>query len=143
VILAKDLYHVCVTKADFFFTDEELSFVTCDEDGVIRMYEYSPHGTLVSFPFEDDRFTPPSDPESKNGQHLLLRTEFHGQTEYRTSALIARRGKEDQVIPHAMLICGKGHKPHGLRRNITHVYSLIATCIRFYRRIIDQYHACR
>jgi len=89
VILAKDLNRVCVTSADFFFADEEMSIVTSDEEGVIRMYEYSPN-----------------DPESKDGRFLLLRTEFHAQTEYRTSTLIARRPKEDQVIPQAKLICG-------------------------------------
>lgn len=48
-----------------------------------------------------------SDPESKSGQHLLRRTEFHGQTEYRSSLLIARRPKTgDPEIPQARLVCG-------------------------------------
>lgn len=42
VILAKDAVKVCVTAADFFFADEQLSLVTCDEEGAIRMYEYDP-----------------------------------------------------------------------------------------------------
>ncbi|KAJ7248582.1 CPSF A subunit region-domain-containing protein [Mycena haematopus] len=88
VILAKDLNHVCVTSADFFFAEGEMSIVTGDEDGVIRMYEYNPN-----------------DPESKDGRYLLLRTEFHGQVEYRTSTLVARR-RNDEVIPQAKLICG-------------------------------------
>ncbi|KAJ6588439.1 CPSF A subunit region-domain-containing protein [Mycena capillaripes] len=88
VILAKDINRVCVTSADFFFAEGEMSIITSDEEGVIRMYEYNPN-----------------DPESKDGRHLLLRTEFHGQTEYRTSSLIARRIKEE-VIPQAKLICG-------------------------------------
>jgi hypothetical protein len=46
------------------------------------------------------------DPDSKDGRHLLLRSEFHGQSEYRTSALIARRTKDDPVMPQAKLICG-------------------------------------
>ncbi|KAJ7481615.1 CPSF A subunit region-domain-containing protein [Mycena latifolia] len=89
VILAKDIRRVCVTAGDFFFAEGEMSIITGDEEGVIRMYEYNPN-----------------DPESKDGRHLLLRTEFHGQSEYRTTTLIARRTKEDLVIPQAKLMCG-------------------------------------
>ncbi|KAA1478696.1 hypothetical protein DENSPDRAFT_845850 [Dentipellis sp. KUC8613] len=89
-ILAKDAHHACVGSADFFFADRQLSLVTCDEEGVVRIYEYDPH-----------------DPESKNGQHLLRRTEFHRQVEYRTSTTVARRSKgEDMAIPQAKLILG-------------------------------------
>ncbi|KAJ7094010.1 CPSF A subunit region-domain-containing protein [Mycena belliarum] len=88
VVLAKDIRRVCVTAGDFFFAEGEMSIVTGDEEGVIRMYEYNPN-----------------DPESKDGRHLLLRTEFHSQSEYRTSVLIARRPKDD-VIPQAKLLCG-------------------------------------
>lgn len=46
-------------------------------------------------------------PESSNGQKLLCRTEFHSQSEYRSSVTIARRMKgEDMVAPQAKLICG-------------------------------------
>jgi hypothetical protein len=41
-ILAKDPHKVCVTAADFVFADEQLSIVTCDEEGAVRMYEYDP-----------------------------------------------------------------------------------------------------
>lgn len=44
VLIAKDTKCVCVTNADFFFTDGELSIVTGDEDGIIRIYEYNPQG---------------------------------------------------------------------------------------------------
>jgi hypothetical protein len=44
VILAKDLNRVCVTSAEFFFAEGEMSIVTSDEEGVIRMYEYNPNG---------------------------------------------------------------------------------------------------
>jgi cleavage and polyadenylation specificity factor subunit 1 len=39
---------------------------------------------------------------------LLCQTEFHGQSEYRSSVTIARRMKgEDMVAPQAKLICGE------------------------------------
>ncbi|KZT66632.1 hypothetical protein DAEQUDRAFT_714689 [Daedalea quercina L-15889] len=88
-ILGKDPHTVCVTSADLFFADNRISLLACDEDGVIRLYEYDPH-----------------DPESRGGQHLLRRTEFHGQAEYRASALIAGRKTKDADIPQAKLICG-------------------------------------
>ena len=47
------------------------------------------------------------DPDSGDGRHLLLRTEFHGQSEYRTSTIIARRLKEDSDIPQSKLLMGK------------------------------------
>ena len=46
------------------------------------------------------------DPDSGDGRHLLLRTEFHGQSEYRTSTIIARRLKEDSDIPQSKLLMG-------------------------------------
>ena len=48
VLLAKDTKRVCVTNADFFFTNGELSVVTGDEEGIIRVYEYNPQGTFDS-----------------------------------------------------------------------------------------------
>lgn len=52
-----------------------------------------------------------TDPESRNGQYLLRRTEFHGQVECRTTALIARRLKEDDgLVPQARLISGTCYK---------------------------------
>jgi len=42
VVLAKDAHKVCITAADFFFADEQLSIVTCDEEGAVRMYAYDP-----------------------------------------------------------------------------------------------------
>lgn len=43
-VLAKDAQQVCVTSADFFFANQQLSIVTCDEEGILRMYHYNPHG---------------------------------------------------------------------------------------------------
>lgn len=90
VVLAKDIHRISVTRADLFFAENRVAIVAGDEDGVIRVYEYDPH-----------------DPESKGGQRLLCRTEFHGQGEYRSSYLIAHRTKGlDADIPQAKLIFG-------------------------------------
>jgi cleavage and polyadenylation specificity factor subunit 1 len=107
VVLGKDVHPVCVTKADFFFADGELTFVTGDEEGVIRMYEYNPSGNSSLHCTGTRLILSYLDPESKLGQHLLLRTEFHGQTEYHTSVAIARRTKDDQSSPQEKLILGR------------------------------------
>ncbi|KAF8633074.1 hypothetical protein AX15_001523 [Amanita polypyramis BW_CC] len=101
VLVAKDIDRVCVTCADFFFDDGELAIVTGDEEGILRIYEYNP-----------------TDPESRDGRHLLLRTEFHEQCEYRTSVLVARRTKDDPTIPQARLISGS---PDGSLSSLTPV----------------------
>ncbi|KAJ2930722.1 hypothetical protein H1R20_g6373, partial [Candolleomyces eurysporus] len=50
VLLAKDVEHHCITSADFFFTDDgELSIVTGDEEGVIRVYQHNPDVEENSF----------------------------------------------------------------------------------------------
>ena len=36
-----------MAHADFFFADERVSIVACDEKGVIRVNEYDPNGTLL------------------------------------------------------------------------------------------------
>ncbi|KAH8089926.1 CPSF A subunit region-domain-containing protein [Cristinia sonorae] len=102
VVLAKDVHRHSITRADLFFADNRVSIVAGDEEGVIRIYEYDPH-----------------DPESKGGQRLLCRTEFHGQNEYRSSYLIARRGKgPESDIPQAKLIFGG---TDGSLSSLTHV----------------------
>jgi len=89
VILAKDIRRTAVANASFFFSEGVMSIVTGDDEGVIRIYEYNPE-----------------DLESKNGQHLLCRTEFHSQTESHSSVVIARRSEEDHVLPQAKLLFG-------------------------------------
>lgn len=47
IVLGKDPYHSCVTRADLFFANGHLSIVTCDEEGIIRVYVYDPHGMYI------------------------------------------------------------------------------------------------
>ncbi|ESK98097.1 cleavage and polyadenylation specific protein [Moniliophthora roreri MCA 2997] len=89
VLLAKDVHHCCITKADFFFTANDLSLIACDEEGIVRMYDYSPQ-----------------DPNSRDGRHLLLRTEYNAHAEIRSSAVIARRTIPEAVIPESRIIYG-------------------------------------
>ena len=43
-ILGKDPHPRALTCADFFFANGLLSILTCDEEGVIRVFDYNPHG---------------------------------------------------------------------------------------------------
>lgn len=106
MILGKDPYHSCVTRADLFFANGHLSIVTCDEEGIVRIYAYDPHGVYIVLS-SITQVSQSADPESKSGQHLLCRTEFHGQIEYRNSLLVAHRPKAGNLeIPQAQLVCG-------------------------------------
>ena len=46
-MLAKDIRRVGVANADFFFSEDMMSIVTGDDDGVLRIYEYNPNGGLI------------------------------------------------------------------------------------------------
>ncbi|KAI0088958.1 CPSF A subunit region-domain-containing protein [Irpex rosettiformis] len=90
VVLSKDYNPISVARSDLLFAEGRLSIISSDEDGVIRLNEYDPH-----------------DPESRNGQRLLCRTEYHAHTEHRTSHLIARRTPDDDPsIPQSKLVYG-------------------------------------
>lgn len=43
-MLGKDPHISCVTTADLFFADGRVSVVYGDEEGVLRILEYDPHG---------------------------------------------------------------------------------------------------
>ena len=47
-VVAKDPHKVCIMAADFFFVNQQLSIVACDE-GAVRMYEYDPHSKWCAY----------------------------------------------------------------------------------------------
>ncbi|KAG6901009.1 hypothetical protein C0995_002528, partial [Termitomyces sp. Mi166 len=107
VPLGKDINRVCVTKADFFFADGQLSILTGDEEGIIRIYDYNPH-----------------DPESKDGRHLLLRTEFNRSTD---GTLASLTPIEEYAFKRLQLLQGQ------LTRNVQHVAGLNPKAFRIVR----------
>lgn len=44
IVLAKDTARIGVTHADFFLGEHSMAIITGDEDGVLRTYDYDPHG---------------------------------------------------------------------------------------------------
>jgi cleavage and polyadenylation specificity factor subunit 1 len=107
VVLAKDVSKRAVTKADLFFNSKDMSIISGDEDGVIRLYAYDPQGVCPAGSIVHSALMLSHvDPESKAGQELLCRSEFHGQVECRTTLTIARRGTDDVVLPESKLLMG-------------------------------------
>ncbi|GJJ10703.1 hypothetical protein Clacol_004930 [Clathrus columnatus] len=85
-VLGKYGQQNCITQVDFFFRDEELSIIAGDEDGIVRLLEYDPLNV-----------------ESQGGSKLILRTEFHGQSEYRASLTTISRSKSDQPLSRLLM----------------------------------------
>lgn len=54
MILAKDVRRTYAANVDFFFTNEELSIVLNDEEGVLRVLTYDPSGTALPWIGFDD-----------------------------------------------------------------------------------------
>ncbi|KAG8922734.1 mRNA cleavage and polyadenylation factor subunit [Tulasnella sp. 418] len=99
-ILSKDPRPCSVTHVNFFFGDNrDLSFITADQDGILRMYDFDP-----------------LEPQSTGGQRLLCRTEFDTHSELKAMLTVARRPPDlediadDEVTeetrePQSLLIC--------------------------------------
>ena len=98
-------------SADFFFTNEEFCIVTGDDEGIIRVYEYSPHGNEFDMFLLDTISDHSIDPDSSDGRYLLLQTEFHCQSEYRARKTIAHRVRDHSDIPQSKLLMGLSMAP--------------------------------
>jgi len=106
VLIAKDTKRITVMTADFFFTNEEFCIMTGDDEGIIRVYEYSPQGNEFRMFLLDIIIHDYIDPDSSDGRYLLLQTEFHSQSEYRARTTIAHRVRGHSDIPQSKLLMG-------------------------------------
>jgi cleavage and polyadenylation specificity factor subunit 1 len=98
VVLSKGRQNAAVSNANFFFgLDGQLSFIAAGEDGVLRAFEFLPHREFSQCWNMSVSLLSTSDTASDNGKKLMLRTEFHGQSEHLLSlALPRRREGEDE-----------------------------------------------
>jgi len=86
--IAKDPSDVSVVTADFLVHEGQLSFVTVDHEGIIRMLDFDP-----------------ADPTSSNGERLIVRTEYYGGALPAVSKVIARRRTaEEDFAPQTQII---------------------------------------
>jgi hypothetical protein len=83
--------------------------VAGDEEGVIRVFEYDPTSMswYIVIIIGVDCFYIYLDVESQGGQRLILGTEFHAQSECRTSLTTVCRTKTE--LPQSRLLCGEDH----------------------------------
>lgn len=106
MLVAKDTKRITVMTADFFFTNEEFCIVTGDDEGIIRVYDYSPQGNEFYVFLPGIILNGYIDPDSGDGRYLLLQTEFHSQSEYRARTTIAHRVRGHSDIPQSKLLMG-------------------------------------
>ncbi|OCF35639.1 protein CFT1 [Kwoniella heveanensis BCC8398] len=86
--VSKDLQKVSPITTDFLVHEGQVSFVSNDRAGDIRMLDFDP-----------------SDPDSLNGERLLLRTEYHTGAPVTVSKVIARRKTaEEEFAPQTQII---------------------------------------
>nr|ODO03748.1 protein CFT1 [Cryptococcus depauperatus CBS 7855] len=88
--VSKDLQHVSVVTADFLVHDGQVTFISSDRNGDIRMLDFDP-----------------TDPDSLNGERLMLKTEFHAGSAVTMSKVIARRKTDKEAFaPQTQIIYG-------------------------------------
>lgn len=79
-----------VITADFLMHEGQASFITNDRNGNMRLLAFNP-----------------ADPDSLNGEKLLVETEFHTGAMVTASKVIARRRTpEEEIAPQSQLIYG-------------------------------------
>jgi len=87
-VIARDLQQVSLLTGDFLVHEQSMTFITTDNKGIMRMVDFDP-----------------TDPDSMNGERLLLRTEFALGVEISASRVIARRrGAEEEHAPQTQII---------------------------------------
>ncbi|WWC98043.1 protein CFT1 [Kwoniella sp. B9012] len=86
--ISKDLQPVSPVVTDFLVHEGQLTFISNDREGNMRMLDFDP-----------------TDPDSLNGERVLLRTEYHTGAPVTTSKVIARRKTaEEEYAPQTQII---------------------------------------
>lgn len=86
--IARDLTDRSLVSADFLVMDGASAFVSTDKIGDLRLLTFDP-----------------ADPDSLNGEKLILKTEFHCPSPLTASKTIARRKTaEEEIVPQTQLI---------------------------------------
>ncbi len=89
-IVSRDLQPVSLLAADFLVHDGQVTFVTNDRSGDMRMVDFDP-----------------ADPDSLNGEKLILRTEYHAGAPVMVSKAIARRRTaNEEFAPQTQIVYG-------------------------------------
>lgn len=88
--ISRDLTDRSLVSADFLVMEGASAFVSSDKNGDLRILTFDP-----------------ADPDSLNGEKLILKTEFHCAAPLTASKTIARRKTaEEEIAPQTQLIYG-------------------------------------
>ncbi|ORY33060.1 cleavage and polyadenylation specific protein [Naematelia encephala] len=86
--ISKDLQAVSLMSGDFLAQEGQVTFITNDREGEMRMLDFDP-----------------ADPDSLNGEKLLLKTEYHIGAPVTCSRVIARRKTaEEEWAPQSQIV---------------------------------------
>ena len=122
--ISKDLQEVHTVTSDFLVHDGQVAFLSTDRFGNMRMLDFDPAGELpfsstpagpfVSEPREEEtRKLKTTDPDSYNGERLMLRTEYHmGAPVTACKTVARRRAPEEEYAPQTQLIYGTSGSPY-------------------------------
>lgn len=92
--------------ADFLVHEGQVTFVTNDRSGEMRMVDFDPAGTFCDYP--SPSLLTEADPDSLNGEKLILQTEYHAGAPVTVSNAIARRRTADEdFAPQTQIVYGK------------------------------------
>lgn len=87
-VIGRDLQQVSVMTGDFLAHEGSITFITTDKSGIMRMVDFDP-----------------TDPESLNGERLVLKTEYGLGVPTTQSRVIARRKTaEEETAPQTQII---------------------------------------
>ncbi|WRT69124.1 protein CFT1 [Kwoniella shivajii] len=88
ITISKDLQPVSPIVTDFLVHEGQMTFISNDRNGDMRMLDFDP-----------------TDPDSLNGERVLLRTEYHTGAPITTSKVIARRKTaEEEFAPQTQIV---------------------------------------
>ena len=103
--ISKDLRDIASMTGDFLIHDGQMTFVLTDRDGVLRLLDFDPGGELIHDSIS--RKVLRSDPESINGEKMILKTEYYFGSPVLASRMVARhRTAEEEYAPQTQLILG-------------------------------------
>ena len=92
--------------SDFLVHEGQVSFFTNDRAGETRMIDFDPAGTCFLARNWNCHLIS-ADPDSLNGEKLILRTEYHAGAHVTVSKTIARRRTaEEEFAPQTQIVYG-------------------------------------
>jgi cleavage and polyadenylation specificity factor subunit 1 len=88
-----------------------MTFISNDKDGVLRLVDFDPGGVScfsIRTQYKGKMRLTTADPDSFNGERLMLKSEYYGGAPVMASKTIARRRTtEEEIAPQSQIIYGE------------------------------------